>query len=401
MAQQLSTLVTKDRFTAVGLMSGTSMDGVDAALVSMDADAENPSVELVEFSSLSYPDELRAALADAAFGHSLTAEEISTLHTGVAVTFAGSFFEVCRRAGLSPSAVDFIGSHGQTVAHAPPSSVAADSALAGTLQLGPPGMIAALTEVTTVGDFRVGDIALGGQGAPLAPCADFLLRRSPRASRVILNMGGIANVTYLPRGCSRADVIAFDTGPGNMVLDELYRVLFAGSGPYDEGGVSALRGAASADLLDELLAHPYFTLAPPKSAGHREFGAQFAWRLRTLAESHGVDRDDTLATAAALTAATIADGLERFVAPKGGVDELYLTGGGAHNAAIVSALRERIEGVEIHPIDVLGVSADAKEAVDFAVLARETLFGRPNALSAATGATRDLVLGSIAWGGAA
>lgn len=397
MSSVLSQLLAKQQFIAVGLMSGTSMDGVDAALVAVDADPDSPRLDVREFATLEYPPELRSALADAAFGHQLTAEDIATLHTSVAVAFAGAVFEVCRRHGIEASSLDFIGSHGQTVAHVPPSS-GGDAPIAGTLQLGPPGMIAALTGVTTVGDFRVGDIALGGQGAPLAPVADFLLRRSREKSRAILNIGGIANVTWLPRGCRREDVVAFDTGPGNMVIDELFRVLFPGEGAHDEGGVRAASADVSADLLSEMLGHPYFAADLPKSAGHREFGARFAWRVQTIAESLRVSRDDTLATAAALTGVTIADALERFIG-RGVIDQVFLTGGGVHNRAIVSVLEQRLDGVEILPIDELGVSADAKEAVDFAVLARETLLGRSNAIARATGAARSLVLGSIAPGG--
>ncbi len=397
MSRGLSALVARKEFTAVGLMSGTSMDGVDAALVAIDADADAPTVALREFATLEYPDELRVELADAAFGHELTAEDIATLHTSVAVAFAGAFFEVCRRAGIEPDSAHFIGSHGQTVAHVPPTPDG--SPVVGSLQLGPPGMIAALTNVTTVGDFRAGDLALGGQGAPLAPYADFLLRRSDDHSRVILNIGGIANLTHLPSGCARGEVIAFDTGPGNMVLDELFRVLFAGEGAYDENGARAARGNVSADLLTEMMKHPYFAADLPKSTGHREFGAAFAWRMQSIAEASGVGPEDLLATAAALTATTIADAYDRHIGPRGGADELYLTGGGTHNQAIVSALRTRLAGVEIRPIDDLGVPADAKEAVDFVVLAREALFGRPNVLSSVTGASRDLVLGTIAQGG--
>lgn len=397
MVRGLTALLSKKEFTAVGLMSGTSMDGVDAALVSIDADADAPRVELIEFATLEYAAELRELLADAAFGSQLTAEDVATLHTSVAVAFSGALFEVCRRAGVDATAVDFVGSHGQTVAHAPPS--AEGGPIAGTLQLGPPGMIAVLTGVTTVGDFRCGDIALGGQGAPLAPVADYLLRRSGEASRVILNIGGIANVTYLPRACGREDVIAFDTGPGNMVVNELFRVLFPGEGAHDEGGLRAGQGSVSQALLDEVMQHPYFAADPPKSAGHREFGAPFAWRLQSMAESKGVSRADTLATATALSAATIADACEKHIVPRGGIDELYLTGGGAHNRTMVALLQERFGGLDVRRIDELGVPADAKEAVDFVVLAREAIFGRPNALAAVTGASCDLVLGSIAQGG--
>jgi anhydro-N-acetylmuramic acid kinase len=216
---------------------------------------------------------------------------------------------------------------------------------------------------------------------------------------VILNIGGIANVTYLPRGCKRSDVVAFDTGPGNMVLDELFRVLFPGDGAFDDGGVRAAAGTLHPELLDVSLSHPYFAAPPPKSAGHREFGAPFAWQLNSRAESLGVGREDTLATAAELTARTVIDACERFLVPRGGIDELFLTGGGSRHRAIVSALEERLDSVDVRPVEDLGVSADAKEAVDFVVLAREALFGRSNVLSSATGSARDLAAGCIALGG--
>lgn len=393
----LGELFTKEQFTAVGLMSGTSMDGVDAALITIDAQPESPHVELVAFVSLDYPEELREALEDLAFGHETTAEEVATVNTGVGVTFAGSFFEVCRRAGVDPSQVDFIGSHGQTVAHVPPERNSG-SPIAGTLQLGPPSIVAALTGVTTVGDFRTADIAMGGQGAPLTPYVDYLLRRSDESNRVILNIGGIANLTYLPRGCEPDDVIAFDTGPGNMVVDALFQVMYPGEGKYDSGGARARQGRSSRELVDEYLRLPYFSKAPPKSAGHREFGASFAWRFKSQAEQMELSRADTLASAVALTTQSVTRAIGEFVKTKGPVDAVYVSGGGLHNQAILGGLDELLGDVPCLPVDDLGIAADAKEAVDFAVLARETLMGRPNVLTSATGAARALILGVIAWG---
>jgi anhydro-N-acetylmuramic acid kinase len=384
----------KDRLLAAGLMSGTSMDGVDAAVVAMDTDAAHPRVELRSFASNPYPGDLRDSLADLASGSQVTAEEVAALHSGVAIAFASAFFDACRRGGVDPRAVDFIGSHGQTVAHIPPQSGAT---VAGTLQLGPPGMIAALTAVTTVGDFRCADVALGGQGAPLAPYCDYALRRSDHTSRVILNIGGIANLTYLARGGERSDVIAFDAGPGNMVTDVLFRALFPGEGEFDEDGVRAAAGTPSAEVCTAMMRHPFFAAAPPRSAGHREFGPAFAWTLKTTAEAHGLERGDILATAALLTVHAIDDAMRRFL-PAGGVDEVFVTGGGARNRAMMMALERALEGIAVRPIDDLGVPAEAKEAVDFAFLAREALLGRPNVIRAVTGAARELVLGSIARG---
>ncbi|MEJ2722583.1 MAG: anhydro-N-acetylmuramic acid kinase, partial [bacterium] len=194
----LHDLLKKKEFLAVGLMSGTSMDGVDAALVKMGSKRLDTDVELVAFDSTPYPAALKTELMEAAFGEQCTAERIAKLHTSVAVSFSHAFFSICNRGQADPKSLDFIGSHGQTIAHAPPIS-GTGGLISGTLQLGPPGMIAALTGTTTVGDFRSADVALGGQGAPLAPYADFLLRRSPTESRLILNIGGIANLTYLPK----------------------------------------------------------------------------------------------------------------------------------------------------------------------------------------------------------
>jgi len=384
----------KDRLLAVGLMSGTSMDGVDAAVVAMDADAEHPRVALRAFSAQPYPEELRESLADLAAGGQATGEEVATLHSGVAVAFAGAFFDACRHGGVDARTVDFIGSHGQTVAHVPPQGGAV---VAGTLQLGPPGMIAALTGVTTVGDFRPADVAIGGQGAPLAPYCDYMLRRRAGAGRVILNLGGISNLTYLPRDGARDGVLAFDAGPGNMVTDGLFRALFPGEGDFDDGGVRAAVGAPSEEVCAEMMRHPFFAAAPPRSAGHREFGPAFAWTLKTRAEARGLGREDILATATLLTVRAIEDAMRRFL-PAGGVDEVFVTGGGARNRAMMMGLEGAFAGVSVKPIDELGVPAEAKEAVDFAFLARETLLGRPNVIRSVTGASRELVLGTIARG---
>lgn len=388
------TLNGRHRFSAVGLMSGTSMDGVDAALVAMDADPLRPAVELVDFVSVSYPEELRESLAEFATGAQITADEVAVLATSVAVSFAAAFFDVCRHADADPRAVDFIGSHGQTVAHVPPG---AGSAIAGSLQLGPPAMIAALTGITTVGDFRGGDVAIGGQGAPLAPYCDYMLRRGEDGGRIILNLGGIANLTYLPASGALDDVVAFDAGPGNMVTDALFRALFPGHGDFDEDGVRARAGTACDEICDQLLQHPFFAVVPPRSAGHREFGPHFAWTLKNAAEARGLSREDTMATATALTVRAIVDAIQRFL-PAGGVKELFVTGGGARNRAMTDALEEQLPATPPRPIDELGVPAEAKEAVDFAFLARETLLGRTNVIRSVTGASRALVLGTIARG---
>jgi len=221
--------------------------------------------------------------------------------------------------------------------------------------------------------------------------------RGGDAGRVILNIGGISNLTFLPRGGGRDDVIAFDAGPGNMISDVLFRALFPGSGDYDEDGLRAGAGTVSVEVRDQAMRHPFFAAVPPKSAGHREFGPAFAWTLKTTAEARDLSREDVMATAVSLTVAAIADAVARFL-PAGGVDEVFVTGGGSRNRAMMALLGAALEGIAMRPIDDLGIPADAKEAVDFAFLAREALLGRPNVIRSVTGASRELVLGSIARG---
>jgi anhydro-N-acetylmuramic acid kinase len=396
-ASSLQRLVSKERFLCVGLMSGTSMDGVDAALVQMDTEPAQPGVKLIQFVTRRYPDELKDSLMELAGGQECTAEEIARLQTAVAVAFANAYFELLQAASVDGNKVDFIGSHGQTVAHIPPKGEMGQE-IAGTLQLGSPAAIAALTGVTTVGEFRIGDIVLGGQGAPLAPYADYCLRKSRSKNRIILNIGGIANITYLPKGCKQDEVLAFDTGPGNMVIDALCRAVFPSGKGYDSFGEIALTGTSSQALVDTFLTHPYFKLAPPKSAGHREFGTPFAWEFLSNAKEQGLKREDVMASAVQLTTKSIADAIRSFITPHGQVDEVFISGGGSKNLAITNDLEERLRPAALRSIDELGIQADAKEAVDFALLARETLLARKNVITAATGASKATILGTIALG---
>lgn len=396
-ASTLQRLASKDSFLCAGLMSGTSMDGVDAALVRMKADHARPDIELIAFKTTAYPAELKDSLMDLAMGQACTAEDIGKINTAVAIAFAAAFFDIIKELKGEPAKVDFIGSHGQTVAHTPPEETA-EAGTAGTVQLGPPGMIAALTGVTTIGDFRGADIALGGQGAPLAPYADFLLRRSRSKNRIILNIGGIANLTYLPEDCGREEIVAFDTGPGNMIIDALFRAMYPGGGEFDADGVKALEGRPDQDLVEMFMSHPYFLRRPPKSAGHREFGAPFAWEFLSQGKTRKLKREDILASAVSLTVKSIRKAIDDYISPLGPVDELFLSGGGSKNRMITGRLDRELENLHLHPIDELGIPADAKEAVDFALLARETLLGRVNVIAAATGACRETVLGTIAPG---
>lgn len=373
---------------AVGLISGTSMDGVDAALVSCGGDPEaRPWVLAYRHQPL--PEQLVARLRDCAAGGSTT--EVALLHVEVGEAFATAVLELLDECGVDPATVRCIGSHGQTLVHLPASSRPAATEARATLQIGCPAVIAARTGIVTVADFRAMDVALGGQGAPLVPLLDWRCFAHPARGRVLLNLGGIANLTALPPGVSREGVVAFDTGPANVLLDEACRRRGVPAG-FDRDGELGAAGRVDQALLERLQAHPFYFQAPPKSADTRDFlgdaDALFAGadELSTI---------DLLATLAELTATTVTAAVRSWVAPAQPVDEVFVSGGGVHNAAVMDALRRQLPGDVRRLPDEAGIPADAKEAAAFAYLALETLAGRPGSLPGATGARRAAVLGSV------
>ncbi|MFW6162188.1 MAG: anhydro-N-acetylmuramic acid kinase [Planctomycetota bacterium] len=378
----------------IGLMSGTSFDGVDAALVRVRGQGIATKVELKAFETFPYPPAVRGLVAEVAAAG--TVEQVCRANALLGELFAEAARGVADAAGVAMGRVALIGSHGQTVQHLPEPATVAGRAVAGTLQIGEPCVIAERTGVTTVADFRPRDVACGGQGAPLVPWVDYLLFRRRTRGRVLLNIGGIANVTYLPPACRPEQVVAFDTGPGNMLLDALARRLTDGRLSYDRDGTMALAGEVSPPLLRWLLERPYLRREPPKSTGRELFGEPFADRL--LARAEGLAPGDVMATAAAFTAESIADAIRRFLTPLGPVDELIASGGGCHHPVVMGRLAEALAPVPVRRTDEFGIPADAKEAVAFAVLAHETMAGRPGNLPSATGAARAAVLGKIVPG---
>ncbi len=378
----------------IGLMSGTSADGVDAALV--EVGEEEAGVRLVAFTELPYLPELRREILDVSEAGRGGVDRICRLNAVLGEWFARAAFNVCREAGLEMSRVDLIGSHGQTVHHLPEAFSAFGAVTRSSLQIADPCVIAERTGVTTVADFRARDLAAGGQGAPLVPLVDYLLFRSRSEGRVLLNIGGISNVTVLPPGCGPEDVLAFDTGPGNMLVDALTEVISGGRLAYDADGAIADSGDASESLLGELMSHPFLRVAPPKSNGRESFGEALvseilAWRGRLADE-------DLIATATAFTARSIADALRRFVLPAIPVRRVAVSGGGARNPALMRMLTAALPDLDVCRSDVLGVPPDAREAIAFAVLANATVEGRPGNLPAATGASGSVVLGVVAPG---
>ena len=346
-----------------GIMSGTSLDGIDVAVVEING----RKVQTIGFTETAYPAAVREAILAVSNTDTHTAA-ISRLNYQLAELYAKAVQRTVRTFGP----VELIGCHGQTIYHEGRSN---------TLQIGEPAVLAERTGVPVVSNFRARDIAAGGQGAPLVPYVDYLLFRHPRRSRVALNIGGIGNITVLPAGCKAEDVIAFDTGPGNMVIDGLVREM---GQRCDLGGRIAASGAVNRPLLDELLRDPYYRRKPPKSAGREQYGVEFIERLK---KTH-LPMPDLIATATVLTAATIAMAAGR-------PDELIASGGGVHNPQIMAHLAALLPGVAISRSTDHGIDADAKEAIAFAVLAHETWRGRPSNLPSATGARRAVVLGSI------
>lgn len=377
----------------IGLMSGTSCDGVDAVLAEIAGRGLKMRVSAIAHHHRSYPAALRRRLLAVMAPATAATEELCALNVAVGERFAAAVVELMRSISVGPTDVDLIGSHGQTICHLPPTGKRRGS----TLQIGDPSVIAARTGVSVVSDFRQPDVALGGQGAPLVPWTDYVLFRDRRRSRVVQNIGGIANLTYLPAGGGPEDVIAFDTGPGNMVIDEVVRRVTAGRQAYDRNGRRAARGRVDVRLLRRWLRHAFLRRRPPKSCGREQFGAGFVDRTVT-ANDLATRGDDVIATATALTARTIADAYQRFLPTRRGrprVDQIIVSGGGARNTTMMTMLAAETPDVEILPMDPFGIGDQAKEGASFAMLAAACVDGVPANLPRVTGASRPAILGRI------
>jgi anhydro-N-acetylmuramic acid kinase len=379
---------------AVGLMAGTSLDGVDAALVRITGSFEHPRVRLLNFLTVAYPGDLHHRLLHIASGGTTNAAEISELNFRVGEAFGRAALRVCRGAGVDPKRLAVIGSHGQTIFH---QGSAAGKVRASTLQIGEPALIANLAGVPVVADFRTADLAAGGEGAPLVPLVDYLLLGDRRLGTVALNIGGIANLTIIPARARPEDVFGFDTGPGNMVMDALARHFTGGVEPYDAEGAVAAQGQVVGAVLRRAQTDPFFRRRPPRSAGREQFGPEFVTRY-FLSKPNG-RYEDLLRTAAELTACSIAGALSQFVFPRlepgRRLHRLVVSGGGAHNRLLIIRLQELLSSLRLHRSDDFGLPVDAKEAIAFAILAERTLHGLPGNLPSVTGAKRYAVLGKV------
>ena len=389
MQRQIPEIAGKGKMRVVGLMSGTSADGVDAAVVEID----RGKVRLLAFDTFAYPVALRRQILDLCRPESARLDDICHYNFVLGEVFADAVIKLCLRSGISISSIDLIGSHGQTIYHQPSSRHYGGRTIRSTLQIGEPSVIVQHTGVTTVADFRPRDMAAGGEGAPLVPYADYVLFKSKRLARAVQNIGGIANVTFLPADCKQDDIIAFDTGPGNMVIDGIMNLITGGKKRCDTDGKMAAQGTVDKRLLEELLQHPFFRRRPPKSTGREEFGADFAERIYRRAGRKSLADADIVATVTALTARSTAQAYRRFLSPM--PDELILCGGGSHNRTLVEMLHSEMPDVKMLSTNDFGISVDAKEAVSFAILAWATIRGMTNNVPAATGAKKPIILGKI------
>lgn len=367
-----------------GIMSGTSLDGIDVAVIDIDEEGFNTA----GFISVPYPDEVRAALLAVSNCETHT-REIARLNFLLPELYAEAFFEACCKAGIEAASVELIGCHGQTIYHEAAPADYLGRRVACTLQIGDGCVLAERTGAPVISDFRPRDMAAGGQGAPLVPFVDYLLFRASDRARVAVNIGGIANITIIPANAEPGQVVAFDTGPGNMVIDQI--AARATGQRCDRDGALAFSGEINLKLLEELLADPYYSKKPPKSAGREQYGSEFVDRFYRAGLSHG----GAAATATMLTAATIADAIYNFAGAEESEPEVIVAGGGVHNPALMKALEAELPDCDVLSSAELGLDPDAKEAIAFALLAHESWHGRAANLPSATGARRPVVLGKL------
>ena len=391
--KRLFEIAKKEKKNVIGIMSGTSLDGVDVALVEIEGNSTFTKIDLVGFLEYPFPKGLKNMLLKNSVKESSNVEDLSQLNFLIPNVYFDAINALCENLNFPLTDVDLIGTHGQTVQHLPQKQEYLCYTISSTLQIGDPAVLAKLSEIITVGDFRTGDVALGGEGAPLIPYFDYLLFHSHKKNRALLNIGGISNFTILNKELGLQDVLAFDTGPGNMLLDTLTKKLF--NKDFDKDGEIARSGKLNKDLFNSLIEEDNFIeRTPPKSTGREYYGQQYLSEL--LQQFRSVSKEDWLHTATMFTAYGIFRNYDKFVKEETAIDELIVSGGGAKNKFLYECLSKKFgSSVELKVIDDIGVSSDAKEAICFAVLANETISGNPTNIPRTTGASRPTMLGKI------
>lgn len=386
---KLNLLVHKKNIFVIGLLSGTSIDGIDAVLAKITNSGIKTKIKVIDFLTFKIPPHIKYAVLKNSDSKTAKIDEICRLNVILGKLFAEAVKNIQKRnKGIK---IDLIGSHGQTIHHLPSKIDFLSHKIKSTLQIGDPSVIANIAGISTVGDFRIADCAVDGDGAPLVPYLDYILFRSNKLNRALLNIGGISNITVLPRSCKKDNVIAFDTGVGNMLIDGLMQKLYGK--PYDKDGKIAQNGSPDEKLFSFLLEDWYYSQKPPKSTGREHYGKDFLNNI--LNNAGNIRKKNIIRTVTEFTAYSIWYNYNNFIKPKVKIDELILSGGGANNPVIVKCLKKLMKGVRIKKIDSFGINADSKEAVLFAVLANECIAGNPATMKSVTGSKKDVILGKI------
>jgi anhydro-N-acetylmuramic acid kinase len=376
-------------------MSGTSLDGIDVAIIDIAGSGYKAKINVLTSHSVPYPKKIREALLAVSNSSGFTGD-ISRLNFLLGELYSEALEETAERAEIPLETIKLIGCHGQTIFHEGQAATYLGKKVASTFQIGESSIISERTGIDVISNFRERDMAAGGKGAPLVPYLDYMLIRHRGRGRVAINIGGIANLTAIPPNTNTDRVIAFDTGPGNMVIDQLVARITSGGLTYDRDGVMAATGEIDPKLLAKLLRDKYFRAKPPKAAGREQYGAEFVSKLLDTELSS----EDLVATATALTAESIALGVRNFVLPEMRVDEIFVSGGGTHNPTLMRMLRKAMAEIPVKDTTEVGLDVDAKEAIAFAVMAYETAHARPSNVPVATGAKRHVILGKVTQNGA-
>lgn len=373
---------------AVGLMSGTSLDGIDAALVEINGTGLDTAVSLKEFLTYSFAEETIDRIKENLSNQTSSVEKICSLNFELGYLFAEAAKEVCRKADFPIENLDFVASHGQTLYHLPSPK---ETQVASTFQIGESAIICEETKTTVVSDFRTRDMALKGQGAPIVPYSEFVLYQDSQRTRLLQNIGGIGNVTVIRANTALEDVVAFDTGPGNMIINALCEHFYEEK--FDKDGEYAKNGQVNKELLDEMMSHPYIAKPYPKTTGREEFGNEYTENL--LARwTEQIEPDDFIATATLFTAQSIAANVTSFIDDR---TDLIVGGGGSYNKSLMAMIQKLLPTVHVKTQEEIGFSSEAKEAIAMTVLANQTLHHLPSSAPSATGAVKAALLGKITY----
>ena len=389
----------KDKKTrlCMGLMSGTSLDGIDAVMVRITGHGIQTEINEEKFKTYPYPSKVRQRLLEIVENNTLCIEEVCKMNFLLGNLFADAALKLINECGYTPADIDLIGSHGQTLWHAPVKENYLGFDISSTLQLGEGAVIAEKTKSLTISDFRVRDVAAGGQGAPLVPYTEYLLYGGKEHNVCLLNLGGIANITILEKDAPLSKLIAFDTGPANMLIDKAVSILTGGIHTYDKDGEMASAGKFSADLFSFICENDNYTFSPPpKTTGREKYSASYVSKILNYAKWHAISDNDVIRTLSEYTAWTVAYSIEHYSPVK--IDTLIVNGGGASNPAIMAALKEKCRGCTVMTGWQAGINPDAKEATAFAILANEALFESENNAQGATGSSHRVVMGKFNFG---